>query len=337
MSNILGFDIGSYSVKIVKYNGSRIVNAVDAVLPDNMIKDGQIVSYDAMADFLKQTVKTHGLGGGDAALVLSYSAYILRRFEMPLMTEDQLALNLPYEFHDFLDMDKDKYYYDYAVNSIFEAPENEEGAEKTEAGGKRMDITAAAIAKEEVNELRQMFRRAGLKLVTAVPKECAFSNILRYSGVKNDFECCFLSVGHTRSTVDIFKGDVFQSNRTADIGIAQVEEQIAENRNVDIHVAREYLVANHGDVQNSENALVVYNAIAADFRKALNFYKFSNRESEIDSAYVYGKGFAINSLTDTIESTTGFRLHSAAEFMPPAPSGVKDFANYLLAVGAVLQ
>ena len=334
MANILGFDIGSYSVKIVKYNGSRIVNAVEEVLPDNMVKDGQIVSYDAMADFLKQTVKKHWLGGGDAALVLSSSAYILRRFEMPLMTEDQLALNLPYEFHDFLDMDKDKYYYDYALNAMLEPQMGEDG---TEIAGKRMDITAAAIAKDVINEYRGMFKHAGLKLVTVIPRECAFSNILRYSGAADDFECCFLSIGHAKSSVDIFKGSVFQSSRVGDIGISQVEAQIAEERSVDIHVAREYLSANRDGLQNSENAMVVYNAIAADFRKALNFYKFSNRDSEIDTAYVFGKGFEIRSLSDTVAGNTGFKLLSPAEFMPQPPSGVKDFGSYILAVGAVLQ
>ena len=39
----------------------------------------------------------------------------MRRFEMPLMTEEQLRLNLPYEFHDYIGDEMDKYVFDYAM------------------------------------------------------------------------------------------------------------------------------------------------------------------------------------------------------------------------------
>ena len=34
---------------------------------------------------------------------------------MPLMTEEQLRLNLPYEFHDYIGGEMDKYVFDYAM------------------------------------------------------------------------------------------------------------------------------------------------------------------------------------------------------------------------------
>ena len=37
------------------------------------------------------------------------------RFELPLMTEEQLRLNLPYEFHDYIGNEMDKYVFDYAM------------------------------------------------------------------------------------------------------------------------------------------------------------------------------------------------------------------------------
>ena len=51
-------------------------------------------------------------------------------------------------------------------------------------------------------------------------------------------------------------------------------EQISLDRNVDIHVAREHFKTNLEDAQTKESSEVVYNAIAADLRKALNFVQF---------------------------------------------------------------
>ncbi len=34
---------------------------------------------------------------------------------LPLMTEEQLRLNLPYEFHDYIGDEMDKYVFDYAM------------------------------------------------------------------------------------------------------------------------------------------------------------------------------------------------------------------------------
>jgi len=303
---VFGFDIGSYSLKIVKYNGSLIQRAVEAVLPENLVEDGRITSYDAMADFIKSVAKESKIGNGNAAVILPSNLAFVRRFELPLMTVDQLDLNLPYEFHDYLDMDKDKYFYDYVFNYAIDPPEVKEG-EQEEAP--KMDITAAAVPKDLIKAYREMFKNAGFKLVTAIPKQCAYANLIKKAKLPDDYECCFINLGHSRTEVDIFRGSIFQSGHSNDVAMSLETEEPSE----------------------------IYAAISSDIRKALNFYKFSNRDSELEIAYCFGGGFKSPMLMNAIHSTTSFNLKNAGEILPTFENKVEYPGAFTLAIGAVLQ
>ena len=76
-------------------------------------------------------------------------------------------MNLPYEFHDFVQGDKDQYFYDYAVVAVGEGRKGEDGKEEPPT----LDLLAAATRKETIAAYRRMLRLAGMKLVRAVP-EC---------------------------------------------------------------------------------------------------------------------------------------------------------------------
>lgn len=115
MKKIVGIDIGGSSVKLAYFAGSTLKKAAMAPLPDNMVADGRILSMDAMADFLRQAARDNGIPLTNAAVVLPSTEVFTRELTMPAMTEQQLAYNLPFEFHDFLTEEKSKYFFDYSV------------------------------------------------------------------------------------------------------------------------------------------------------------------------------------------------------------------------------
>lgn len=86
-------------------------------LPDNMVSGGEIVSMDAMADFIKEMAKENGISRGAAAVILPGTLVFTRNVTVPAMTDGQLLYNLPFEFKDYLTQEKNKYYFDYAVRA----------------------------------------------------------------------------------------------------------------------------------------------------------------------------------------------------------------------------
>ena len=150
--SVIAFDIGSKDIKVVQWNGHHVVQAFSVQTPENLVKEGKIVSYEVMADLVKESAREHHLAGRNCAVILPDSHAFLRRLTTPAMTVEQLAVNLPYEFRDFLTMEKDKYFYDYAVNELVK---DEEGQPK------ELDLTACAVPKEVIDQYRAMFHRCG--------------------------------------------------------------------------------------------------------------------------------------------------------------------------------
>lgn len=330
---MFGFDIGTYELKIAVYEAGRVRRLVSAEMPENLIKNGSVTSYEAMADLIRHTIKVNKLRGSrKATVILPTDQVFFRRVVMPAMTVSQLNVNLPYEFRDYLTMDKSKYFYDYSVNSI----KNDEEGNPAE-----MDLTIAAVAKSTVADYKNMFKRLGFRMAGAIPAECAFTNILRTSKAPSDKEFCFIDLGYTSTRLSIFTGSTFETSRTMDSGLFSIEEAIADQQSVDRHVAATYLVANHEEVQDSEAAHNVYSSIALETRKALNFYSFNNRESTLKDAYCCGGGVNIPNLLKALNEALDFTIHASEELLPSSAKNMidsdSDVGAFALAIGAALQ
>lgn len=331
--SMLGFDFGACELKIAQLNGKKIKRLVSEAMPENMVREGVIVSYDAMGDFIKETLKANKLGGGEAAVILPQSMAFISRITMPAMTEDQLAVNLPYEFHDFLTEAKDKYFYDYAVNELRDATDDDGNPT-----GKVLDITAAAVSKKVIEDYRDMFRRAGLRLKIAVPIEIAYSNVIRAHGDYEGKEACILDLGHTATRLSIYTGDVFETFRDVEVSLDELEQAISEALGVDPHVARTYKETNYNNCQNAEGAMNIYNAIAADVRKAINFYSFNNRESQLKDIYVCGGGINILPYVQVLKTNLeDMNFHRGLDIMPAVPDGIENAVSFMGAVGAAIE
>lgn len=328
----LGFDIGSGMLKIVRADAQGIRRQVAASVPDNLVQEGHIVSFDAMGDFIRDTARAAHLHGGPCALVLPAGLSFVRRLHIPAMTTDQLNYNLPYEFRDFLSMPKDKYFYDYAVNALVR---DESGAPA------ELDLTAAAIPKEVIAQYVSMFRRAGFRLTTAIPVECAFSNLLRFRAAARpeeaDREACILDLGHSATRVLLYTGSRFETTRTIERGGFTADQAIAEALSIDEHIARTYKETNHNGAQALPDVTEICSSVSVEIMKAVNFYRFNNRDSELSDAYLCGGGSALPPFVDAISAALNLTIHSIDVLLPPVLSDAENTALCAAAAGAALQ
>lgn len=324
--SIVGIDIGVCEMKIAIWDGKKIKKLLSVPMLENLVKDGIIVSYDAMADFIKDSLK--GLGfPKNSAVILPASQTFLKRLTMPKMTVQQLEVNLPYEFRDFLTLGKDKYFYDYAVNTFVK---NEEGE------GESMDLLAACVEKDIIDEYRGMLRRGGMKLADAIPIECAYLNIIRSQKDHENKEFAFVDFGHTSTRLYVFNGAGYEVTRAIDIGMKTVCDAIAEQFNTDSHMALSNLQTNYENCQTLDGPRNVYDAIAGELRKAINFYSFNNRESNLTELWCCGGGFHNSALKAVVEEGTELKIRSMEEMLPECPEGV-DPAAFVCAIGAAMQ
>ena len=322
-----GFDFGSRNVHIALREGSHVSRVITEPLPEGIVLEGRIASYEAMSDFLKDLRKRCKIHGQDAAVVLPAQACYSRRLTTTYMSHEQLQFNLPYEFRDFLASDKEDYFYDYAV---VETVTDEEGEPR------ELDLMAAAVSKSLIHDYAAMFHRAGFKLRTAIPEELAYINLIRNGGAGHGH--CLLDVGHSDIRLYMFNGDRFENIRVLDFGCAALDQAIAEHYNVDIHVANTYRVTDYENCTALEACKEIYNAIAVEVLKAVNFYNFSNQGEGLDHLHCCGGGVKNAELVKALRANLSLNISDISEFCPNLkPELAADAPLCAAAAGAVLQ
>ncbi len=332
--SVIGFDIGTGYIKLAQCGKHGVERLYTQKLPENLVRAGEIISFEAMSEYLREMRRKYHIARANCAVILPAQVAFMRRVTLPAMSTEQLRLNFPYEFRDYAASGKEKFFYDYAVQEIL----RDEDGKPTE-----MNLLAAAASKDIIGEYRAMFRRAGLHLRTAIPAECAYANLMRrYAVVQPDHapqEYCIIDIGQTATRLHIFDhGNQFDTTRVIDIGTADFDRAVAEARNVDEHIAHTYMDANHDGVQEAEEARSIYSTISVESMKAVNFYRFNNRNTQLEHAYYCGGGAYITPLIKMIGQMTGLTMHPIEQLMPTVSAEQKgETLLCAAAVGATMQ
>lgn len=349
----LGIDIGKDQMKLVLMKGENIVKTASVQMPEGLLKDGRIVSVETTGELIRKTMKENKIRCKEAAVVVSSGICFLRNVTMPEMTAEQLVYNLPYEFRDYITDELKKYVFDYSWGSREEMPKGKklkkaskkkkkEEKPEEEENQKRneMELLAAAAPLEVMEDLRLMTRKAGLKLTFAAPEVSACENLLHYK-LRNeqdkDKEYGILDLGSTSGRLFIFKGDRHQVTRVIERGMEQVEELLADNFHIDIHLAHTWLLANHEDCIHSEVCQDAFSQISVELMRALNFYQFSNPESRLEDIYICGGGASIATMRQSLEENLDVKIHEAGELLERMNgSGDEASSLWMLAAGTAL-
>ena len=304
--NITAFDIGESQVKVVSLAGGFVKRAEVLELPDNVVSGGTVVSMDALADVLR----AKKLGRGRAGVILPDRLVFRRNVTVPPMTDAQLAYNLPFEFKDYLTQEKGRYFFDYAL----------QGLEKDQEGQvEGMELFACAALKTTIEDYRNMFRRAGFNMKLALPEECAFGNLAKFHARQNpghDGDVCIVDIGHRGTRMYIYREGQFRTRRAVDLGLWDLVQQLSADRGVDAHMAHTHLLTDYQQAQNQEAAQELYNRLAVEIMKAVNFYNYNNREQTLRGVYLCGGGAALEPLKRVISQVTDLELWDIVELLP---------------------
>ena len=332
---VLGIDVGYDSLKLALVKGRQVKKTAVVPMPNSLIRAGRVVSVETMADLMRTAMKQNGPRCDKAALALPNETVFIRNVTMPIMTEDQLKYNLPFEFRDYITDELKGYVFDYAMIGVKQAEESSE-AEDAELAGGAMELMAVAAPKSLLDESREYLHKAGMKLVKAAPTVSCFINLIRKSGAPDDTEYCILDLGYQAIRMYMFRGDRHIVTRVLEIGMSSLDRVIAEQYGVDEHLAHTYLLSNYESCQNGENCRNAYGNITVELMRALNFYRFSNPDSRLDDIWVCGGGAMIQPLLDVLAETTDMKIHSAAELLPGKQAVEQDYA-LLQAIGIALE
>ncbi len=327
--SLIGIEISTSEVVMAQFTPSGLLTAVER-LPENLVRDDRIISHELLSSFLKEMRSSHGFSGKKCVLLLPETSTYFRAISLPVMSENQLKLNLPYEFRDFVGNDSMRYFYDYALENM----------ETDEAGSPvSMDILAAAASRQVVDEYRHLLRNGGLRLAIALPREMALIYLFRkHSAVSADpyREFCLIDVGYDHTRIYISAGEKLRASKIVDIGCRQIDEAIASVYNIDKYLAASYRYTNHENVLDFPECRSVYERIALEIMKTVNFYKYENQQTEICDVYFCGLGASLEGLCKEIIGYIDFEQRDILEILPEECAGVEAVPRCLMALSATL-
>jgi len=327
-----GIDIGTGHIKMAVVSDKGVLQIAVEEVPENLVKDGRIISFEAMSDLIRETAQKNRIKTRDCAFLLHDRETFTRRLTMPAMTVDELTLNLPYEFRDFITDEKEKYLYDYALLNMVLDPSGQPS---------EMDILAAATPKETVEAYDRMLHRAGFKLRIAAPDMVAFENLIRAHDAKDpahiQTDYCFVDIGYTSTKIHLFPSGNYEVTRSLEFGTSRLVAAVANQFSVDERIALSYLDGNFENAQNIQPCLDLYEQLGLEVARVISFFNFNYPASQLDIVHFCGTGSYYQPLLASLAGHLSIPLRDIEEIMPPALFATDQMRVCPSAVGITLQ
>lgn len=325
----IGIEIGEDTIKIAVTDGGKVKKLVCEHLPNNMIREGKVTVPAALIEFVKDVRKKYSIPKGNVTFIIPGQLVTTRSIQMPLMPAEEIKLNIPYEFKDYLGQESAKatYDYDYVVTGY---NEGENGAQGT------IEVFAAAVKREALDVFVSIFGKAGLKINHAIPYQMAWQNLI--SKPNTPKELAIVDLGYTGTNISIYRDGNFVMGKTVDIGGYHLDQTISKIFSVDEHTARTYKSTNFNNCLATDECIDVYNQIAIEVMKVTNFYAYSTQSKDLHDIYICGGLATIETLRTRIVKATELDPHRITKLFKDSDDDPTELENSCaIAVAAAIQ
>ena len=182
---VVGCDVGSSAIKIVelkplKNDEFQLVHAAVAELSPEAIVDGAIMDSSLVVEALTGLISENGIKNTKFGGSLSGHSVIIKKIQLPSMTEAELAESIQWEAEQYIPFDINDVNLDYVVL--------ETGASDT------MDVLLVAVKRDRINDYTSVIVQAG--------KEPVLVDVDVFA-VQNAFESNYSSRGETVALVNV--------------------------------------------------------------------------------------------------------------------------------------
>ena len=182
---VVGCDVGSSAIKIVelkplKNDEFQLVHAAVAELSPEAIVDGAIMDSSLVVEALTGLISQNGIKNAKFGGSLSGHSVIIKKIQLPSMTEAELAESIQWEAEQYIPFDINDVNLDYVVL--------ETGSSDT------MDVLLVAVKRDRINDYTSVIVQAG--------KEPVLVDVDVFA-VQNAFESNYSSRGETVALVNV--------------------------------------------------------------------------------------------------------------------------------------
>jgi type IV pilus assembly protein PilM len=307
--DLIGIDIGSTSVKLVKLKegkGGYEIESVGIVpLPSEAIVDNTLMDTSAVVDALRHLFDGLDVSDvKDAASSVSGNSVIIRKITLPAMSSEELEDEIQWEAEQYIPFDINDVNIDF---QILEPDENDPS---------RMYVLLVASKKDIVNDYQSVFAEAGLKLVLVDVDVFAVQNAFEMNYESDPEEVCALvNIGANTMNLNVVKGGVSLFTRDVQMGGGLYTEEIQKKLAISSDDAEKMkLSATESSPSDLLDSIARINdTISLEIRRSLDFYNSNATGGRISKVFLSGGGCK----TFNLSKAVGARLNFPVEILDP--------------------
>lgn len=171
-----------------------------------------------------------------------------------------------------------------------------------------MDMFIGCIRRKQIERYQEMFHNAGMKLVSALPRQMALTKML----IERKGDIALVDLGYTHTRIDMFKDGVYETGRVLEYGVDAMVRIASEELYCDEHIALEYLKTNKNDVLHCEKMKDFYDYLSTEIMRAVNYYTYENQDNTLETLYYYGGGSNVLPFIETLKNTISLRVEAVS-------------------------
>ena len=324
---VVGLDIGSSAVKAVELKASgkafKVVAYASEPVPPDSIVDGAIIDGAAVADAIRRVFENKAFKTKEVAASLSGNAVIVKKINLPVMTEAELAESIYWEAEQYIPFDIQDVNLDY---QILDAGTGEESKGT-------MDVLLVAAKKEKIADYTGVISQAGRTPIIVDVDAFALQNAYEVNyGLEPDQVVVLLNAGASAININIITGDQSTFTRDISIGGNSYTEAVQKELNLAFDSAEQLKRGMPVEGVNPEDVTPVLHAmtenVLLEIQKTFDFFKATASSDRIDRIVVSGGASRVNGFVEALQERFGTAVEVFDPFkkiaFDPSKLGVTD-------------
>jgi type IV pilus assembly protein PilM len=309
---VIGLDIGSSAVKAVELKqagkGWKVVAFGIQPVPPDSIVDGAIIDGAAVADAIRRVFENKHFKTKEVAASLSGNAVIVKKINLPVMTEAELAESIYWEAEQYIPFDIQDVNLDYQILD----------AGTGEGSGGTMDVLLVAAKKEKIADYTGVISQAGRTPVIVDVDAFALQNAFEVNyGLDPQQVVVLLNAGASAININIVTGDQSVFTRDISMGGNSYTEAVQKELNLPFESAEQLKRGQPVDGVTVEEVTPVLHAmteqVLLEIQKTFDFFKASASSDRIDRIVLSGGAARVDGFVQALND----RFQTQVELFDP--------------------
>jgi len=302
---VIGLDIGSSAVKAVELKvsgkGFKVVAFGSEPVPPDSIVDGAIIDGTAVADAIRRLFENNkAFKTKDVAASLSGNAVIVKKINLPVMTEAELAESIYWEAEQYIPFDIQDVSLDYQILDPGTGPDSKG----------TMDVLLVAAKKEKIADYTGVIAQAGRVPVVVDVDAFALQNAYEVNyGLDPQAVVVLLNAGASAININILSGEQSLFTRDISIGGNAYTEAVQKELNLPFESAEQLKKGQPIDGVAFEEVTPALHAmtenVLLEIQKTFDFFKATASSDRIDKIVLSGGASRVDGFAKALEDRFG--------------------------------